>query len=137
MNGADAPHASSAPILVGGEALYDLVAGPDDGDAAGALTGHAGGGPFNTARTIGRLGQPVAFLGGLSTDRLGATHARMLTDDGVSLDCVVRSDRPTTLALANGSRTSPSVPTCSAATRAGNAASASAGVRDAAAVPAV
>jgi fructokinase len=86
----------SAPILVGGEALYDLVV---DGD--GGLTGHPGGGPFNTARTIGRLRQPVAFLGRLSSDRLGATHERMLADDGVDLGCVVRTADPTTLALAS------------------------------------
>jgi fructokinase len=86
----------TAPILVAGEALYDLVA-----DAAGGVTGHPGGGPFNTARTIGRLRQPVAFLGRLSTDRLGETHERMLADDGVDLGCVVRSGDPTTLALAS------------------------------------
>ncbi|HWI07269.1 MAG TPA: PfkB family carbohydrate kinase [Solirubrobacteraceae bacterium] len=85
------------PVLVGGEALYDLVLA----DAGGALTGHPGGGPFNTARTIGRLRRPVAFLGRLSTDALGATHARMLVDDGVALDAVVRTDEPTTLALAS------------------------------------
>lgn len=86
----------SAPILVAGEALYDLVV---DGD--GTLEGHPGGGPFNTARAIGRLGQPLAFLGRLSSDRLGATLERMLADDGVRLDAVVHSDRPTTLALAD------------------------------------
>jgi fructokinase len=85
-----------APVLVAGEALYDLVADP-----GGGLTGHPGGGPFNTARTIGRLRQPVAFLGRLSTDRLGATHERMLADDGVELGCVVRTADPTTLALAS------------------------------------
>jgi fructokinase len=86
----------AAPILVAGEALYDLVI-----DDAGALTGHPGGGPFNTARTLARLGQPVAFLGRLSTDRLGATHERMLAEDGVGLGAVVRTDEPTTLALAS------------------------------------
>jgi fructokinase len=86
----------TAPILVGGEALYDLVF-----DAGGGLTGHPGGGPFNTARTISRLRQPVAFLGRLSTDRLGETHERMLADDGVDLGCLVRSSDPTTLALAS------------------------------------
>ena len=90
---------SAGPIVVGGEALYDLVAGP--GDEAATLTGHPGGGPFNVARTIGRLRQPVAFLGRVSTDRLGATHVRMLEADGVSLQCVVRTDDPTTLALAS------------------------------------
>jgi fructokinase len=88
--------ALTAPILVGGEALYDLVI-----DDAGSVTGHAGGGPFNAARTIGRLRQPVAFLGRLSTDRLGATHERMLTDDGVGTAAVVRTSDPTTLALAS------------------------------------
>ena len=82
-------------ILVGGEALYDLVY---DGDED--LQGHPGGAAFNTARTIGRLGQPVAYLGRLSTDRFGTRLERMLAADGVRLDAVVRTDEPTTLALA-------------------------------------
>jgi fructokinase len=86
----------SAPILVGGEALYDLVAHAD-----GTLEGHPGGGPFNTARTIGRLRQPVAYLGRLSSDRLGATHERMLVEDGVDLGATVRTDEPSTHALAS------------------------------------
>jgi fructokinase len=85
-----------APIVVAGEALYDLVAHAD-----GRVEGHPGGGPFNTARTIGRLRQPVAYLGRLSTDRLGTTHERMLRDDGVDLSCVLRTDDPSTLALAS------------------------------------
>jgi len=95
LSSAGEPTGDSAPILVGGEALYDLVAG-----AGGSLDGHAGGGPFNVARPIGRLRRPVAFLGRLSTDRLGATHARMLAEDRVGLECVMRSPDPTTLALA-------------------------------------
>ncbi|MEY2441848.1 MAG: fructokinase [bacterium] len=87
---------TGAPILVGGEALYDLVARPD-----GSLDGHPGGGPFNTARTIGRLRQPVAYLGRLSTDRLGATHARMLAEAGVDLSATQRTEEPSTLALAS------------------------------------
>jgi fructokinase len=82
-------------ILVGGEALYDLVL--DDADE---LRAHAGGGPFNTARTIGRLEQPVAYLGRVSTDRFGRTLDRMLAADGVRLDAVVHTEEPTTLALA-------------------------------------
>ena len=82
-------------ILVAGEALYDLVLGED-----GQVDAHPGGGPFNTARTIGRLRQPVAFLGRLSTDRFGSTLERMLKDDGVRLDTVVHTDEPTTLAIA-------------------------------------
>jgi len=87
---------TAAPILVGGEALYDLVANAD-----GSLAGHPGGGPFNTARTIGRLRQPVTYLGRLSTDRLGETHARMLAEDGVDLSATQRTDEPSTLALAS------------------------------------
>jgi fructokinase len=87
---------TGAPILVGGEALYDLVAAAD-----GSVSGHPGGGPFNTARTIGRLRQPVAYLGRLSTDRLGATHERMLREDGVDLSATQRTDAPSTLALAS------------------------------------
>jgi fructokinase len=82
-------------ILVGGEALFDLV-------PAGDANLHAlpGGGPFNAARTIARLGERVVYLGRLSTDRFGATLRRMLADDGVLLDAVVATDDPTTLALA-------------------------------------
>jgi fructokinase len=83
-------------ILVGGEALFDLVLQ----DGVDNLRGHPGGGPFNAARTIGRLAQPVAYLGRLSTDRFGERLQAMLTDDGVDLRCVVHTDDPTTLAVA-------------------------------------
>ena len=53
-------------IVVAGEALIDLLAHPD-----GRLDAVPGGGPFNTARTIARLGGEVRFLGCLSTDRFG------------------------------------------------------------------
>jgi fructokinase len=82
-------------ILVGGEALFDVVAG--DGEQ---LDAHPGGGPFNASRTIARLEQPVAYLGRLSTDRFGDRLERILLDDGVSLQSVVRTEDPTTLALA-------------------------------------
>jgi fructokinase len=82
-------------IVVGGEALYDLVL-----DGSDALRAHPGGGPFNTARTIGRLDQPAAYLGRLSRDRFGTRLERMLADDGVALGAVVHTDDPTTLALA-------------------------------------
>src|SRR4051812_1133925 len=82
-------------ILVGGEALFDVVA--SDGED---LKAHPGGGPFNASRTIARLEQPVAYLGRLSTDRFGDRLERILLDDGVSLQSVVRTEDPTTLALA-------------------------------------
>jgi fructokinase len=82
-------------ILVAGEALVDLVV--LDGDEVGA---HLGGGPFNCARTLGRLEQPVAYLGRLSSDRFGSRLRAQLEEDGVRLDAVVDTDDPTTLALA-------------------------------------
>jgi fructokinase len=81
-------------IVVGGEALIDLVPTGD-----GAFGAHPGGGPFNTARTLGRLGRPVAYLGRLSTDGFGTQLAGLLDADGVRPDAVVRTEQPTTLAL--------------------------------------
>ena len=83
-------------IVVGGEALVDLVP-QDSGDA---LHGHPGGGPFNTARTIGRLERPVAYLGRLSSDRFGERLHALLADDRVELGSIVRTHDPTTLAIA-------------------------------------
>jgi fructokinase len=82
-------------IVVAGEALIDLLVQPDDDVIA-----TPGGGPYNTARTIARLDVEVAFLGGLSTDRFGRRLARQLESDGVDLGSAVRTDAPTTLAIA-------------------------------------
>jgi fructokinase len=82
-------------IVVSGEALIDLVLAPD-----GSLEGHPGGGPYNVARTIGRLEQDVAYLGRISTDGFGARLRDELEADGVALDALVSTDDPTTLALA-------------------------------------
>jgi fructokinase len=82
-------------IVVGGEALVDLVI-----DADGAVTAKLGGGPFNAARTIGRLGSDVAFLGALSSDRFGSLLHRQLLADGVDDSLVQFTELPTTLAAA-------------------------------------
>jgi fructokinase len=89
------PTDSPRLIVVGGEALVDLIARPD-----GELRAVLGGGPYNTARTIGRLGGHVAFLGGISTDRFGCQLNDALARDGVSVSLVQRIDAPTTLAMA-------------------------------------
>lgn len=81
-------------IVVAGEALVDLV--PD----GAALRPLPGGGPYNAARAAARLGADVAFLGRVSTDMLGAVLRAGLADDGVALGCVVETDDPTTLAVA-------------------------------------
>lgn len=86
----------TGPIVVAGEALYDLVLEPDEGRTALL----PGGGPFNAARAIGRLGQPVSYVGRLSTDRLGRRLRATLAADGVDVSRVVSTEDPTTLAVA-------------------------------------
>jgi len=80
-------------IVVGGEALVDLV------DDHGLLSPVPGGGPFNTAIALGRLGIPVAYLGTLSHDDYGSLLARLLTEAGVDMSLVRWSDAPTPLAV--------------------------------------
>ena len=82
-------------IVVGGEALIDLVA-----SGAGELQAHPGGGPFNAARTIARLEQPATYLGRLSNDQFGRRLRAELEDSGVDMGAAVATDDPTTLALA-------------------------------------
>jgi fructokinase len=82
-------------IVVAGEALVDLVI-----DIDGRVTAKLGGGPYNVARTIGRLGYPVTFLGALSDDRFGDQLFAQLTADGVRADAITRTSLPTTLAAA-------------------------------------
>jgi fructokinase len=84
-----------SPLVVTGEALVDLVLERD-----GSLSGHPGGGPYNVARMIGRLDQPVVFLGRISSDGFGSRLRRELELDGVRTGAVVATDAPTTLALA-------------------------------------
>ncbi len=81
-------------IVVVGEALMDLIVAPD-----GSVAANAGGGPYNTARTIARLGQPVTFLGRISNDRYGRDLRANLAGDGVSIDGVIETDDPTTMAV--------------------------------------
>lgn len=82
-------------IVVAGEALIDLIVAPD-----GALRAAPGGGPFNAARTVARLGVPCGFLGRFSTDRFGDRLLATLAADGVLGLVPERTDAPTTLAVA-------------------------------------
>lgn len=82
-------------IAVVGEALVDLVA--DDGLLRPAL----GGGPFNTAVALGRLGVPVAYVGRLSDDRFGGLLDRKLAENGVDRRYTTRGASPTPLAVAH------------------------------------
>ncbi|OLC14556.1 MAG: hypothetical protein AUH32_05310 [Actinobacteria bacterium 13_1_40CM_66_12] len=82
-------------IVVCGEALIDIVPAED-----GTRRPMPGGGPFNTARALARLGAPTAFLGRLSTDAFGVMLARQLEADGADLSLVSYGPESTTLAVA-------------------------------------
>lgn len=82
-------------IVVAGEALIDLIVDPD-----GALRAVPGGGPYNCARTIARLGQATTFVARISTDRFGQMLLANLEADGVNVDRVVTTGDSSTLAVA-------------------------------------
>ncbi|WP_052869488.1 carbohydrate kinase family protein [Streptomyces niger] len=97
-------------IVVAGEALIDLVpTSAVDGertpaDSAAelpALSPRRGGGPYNTAVALGRLGSPTAFCSRISTDAFGASLVAGLQSAGVDTSLVERGAEPTTLALAD------------------------------------
>ncbi len=66
----------------------------------GAQRAAPGGGPFNTARALARLAVPVAFLGHLSDDEHGLELARLLVEDGASLELATTGHERTTIASA-------------------------------------
>lgn len=94
-------------ITVYGEALVDLV--PTSTDPLAPLQPALGGGPFNVARALGRLGADVEFQSRLSSDAFGTALKRSLLDAGVHLSNCPTGQEPTTLAVtalaADGSAT--------------------------------
>src|ERR1041385_9484110 len=64
-------------ILVAGESLIDLIVDP-----AGGVRASLGGGPYNAARTMARLGAQVQFLGRMSADPFGSRLAEGLAESG-------------------------------------------------------
>ncbi|MER8014798.1 carbohydrate kinase [Streptomyces griseoluteus] len=85
-------------IVVAGEALIDLV--PQGRGALAGLRPALGGGPFNTAVALGRLGSPTAFLSRASHDAFGEALLDGLRRAGVDVSAVQRGPEPTTLAVA-------------------------------------
>ena len=83
-------------IVVAGESLIDLLVRAD-----GRVTATPGGGPFNTARALARLGVPTAFLGRLSSDAFGRILRTCLAEDGVDLSLAPTTADPTLLAVAD------------------------------------
>lgn len=109
-------------IVVAGEALIDLVPGatpPTDpapattalpsavssrvvaGEDLPALLPRRGGGPYNSAIALSRLGSSTAFCSRISTDSFGEALLRGLRADGVDVSLVQRGPEPTTLAVAS------------------------------------
>ncbi|CAM5398463.1 fructokinase [Streptomyces avidinii] len=83
-------------IVVGGEALIDLV---PVAEPPGALLPRPGGGPYNTALALGRLGASAAFCSRVSEDGFGASLLSGLRAAGVDLSLVQRGPEPTSLAV--------------------------------------
>ncbi|GAA3370023.1 carbohydrate kinase [Streptomyces sannanensis] len=87
-------------IVVAGESLIDLV--PQGGGAPlPALLPVPGGGPYNTAVALGRLGARTAFCSRISTDGFGEALLGGLVAAGVDVSLVQRGPEPTTLAVAS------------------------------------
>lgn len=85
-------------FVVCGEALMDVFTGDDHAEGL-TMEARIGGSPFNVARGLARLGQPVAFLGGVSQGRLGQRLLQALRAEGIDERCVVPLPNPTTLSL--------------------------------------
>ncbi|MFJ9149166.1 carbohydrate kinase [Streptomyces sp. NPDC102270] len=85
-------------IVVAGEALIDLV--PQGTGALAGLKPALGGGPYNTAVALGRLGSPTAFCSRISYDAFGEALLDGLREAGVDVSAVQRGTEPTTLAVA-------------------------------------
>ncbi|MCP3800151.1 carbohydrate kinase [Allokutzneria sp. A3M-2-11 16] len=89
-------------IVVGGEALVDLVPSPSGESAVEglpALLPRLGGGPYNVAVALGRLGSRVSFLSRVSTDFFGDALVGRLEQSTVDTGLLQRGAEPTTLAV--------------------------------------
>jgi len=83
----------SNQVWVCGEVLIDLI--PDGVERKAVV----GGGPANTAKALAKLGIETQFIDGISTDMYGQMALKQLHQDGVLLDYVKFSDKPTCLAI--------------------------------------
>jgi fructokinase len=84
---------TTGQIWVCGEVLIDLI---PDGTERKAVVG---GGPANTAKALSKLGLATQFIDGISSDQYGQMVLKELHQDGVLLDYVNFSDKPTCLAI--------------------------------------
>jgi fructokinase len=84
-------------VVVGGEALVDLV--PVEARPLAPLAPRLGGGPYNVAIGLGRLGTPATMLTRLSRDAFGDALLDRLHESRVDGALVQRGDEPSTLAV--------------------------------------
>lgn len=85
-------------ILCCGEALIDMLPGKTaQGEAA--FVPHPGGAVFNTAIALGRLGTPAGLLSAVGQDMFGDMLVAALEESRVDRACLLRVNRPTTLAF--------------------------------------
>jgi len=86
----------SVQVATAGEALIDLIAGPD-----GRFEPCLGGAAYNLARALARQGVPTLYLNPLSQDRFGRQLAAALQQDGVQLACPEPVAEVSALAVVN------------------------------------
>ena len=85
-------------IVCCGEALIDMLPRRSTADEI-AFAPYSGGAVFNTAIALGRLGVPVEFFSGLSSDLFGEQLRESLAASKVGSRYAHVSKRPTTLAF--------------------------------------
>jgi fructokinase len=85
-------------IICCGEALIDMLPRRSTLDEP-AFAPYSGGAVFNTAVALGRLGVPVEFFSGLSSDLVGQQLRATLAESKVGSRYAHISGRPTTLAF--------------------------------------
>jgi fructokinase len=82
-------------ITVLGEALIDLVPGTDPG----SFVARPGGGPYNVAIGLARLGQPTALMARLADNAFGRMLRANAAAEGLDLSAAPLAAEPTTLAV--------------------------------------
>jgi len=97
------PRETKPTICVMGENLVDILVRPDQ-----SVAGVPGGGPFNVARALARLGQHSVFFSGVSGDAFGTILRNALVTDGVQLAEPTPSAKPSTLAIVDLTGPTPS-----------------------------
>ena len=85
-------------IICCGEALIDMLPRRSE-EGEPAFAPYSGGAVFNSAIALGRLGVPVEFFSGLSSDLFGEQLQASLTASKVGSRFAHVSSRPTTLAF--------------------------------------